>query len=49
MMDNAQFLVKDALVNGVYSDSLSTMARMHREQGNSRSADAYDGLARKVT
>jgi hypothetical protein len=49
MMDNGQFLVKDALVNGVYSDSLSTMARMHREQGNSRSADAYDGLARKVT
>ena len=49
MMESGQFLVKDALVNGVYADSLATMARMHRAQGNFRTADAYDGLAKKVT
>ena len=49
MIDSGRFRVKDALVNGVYADSLATMARMHRAQGNFRSADAYDGLASKVT
>ena len=49
LMEKARFRVKDALVNGVYADSLSTMARMHRTQGNVRSADAYDALAGRVT
>jgi hypothetical protein len=49
MLSKRRFYVKEALVNGVYADSLATMARMHRSQGNSRSAVAYDAMAAKVT
>ena len=49
MLSRHRFYVKEALVNGLYADSLATMARMHRAQGNSRSAAAYDVMSAKVT
>lgn len=49
MLGKHRFYVKEALVNGLYADSLATMARMHRIQGNNHSAAAYDAMAAKVT
>lgn len=49
MLRSGRFHVKDALVNGLYADSLATMSRMHRTQGNVREADAYAALAEGVT
>jgi hypothetical protein len=49
MLSRRRFYVKDALVNGLYAESLATMARMHHSQGNNQSAAAYDAMAAKVT
>jgi hypothetical protein len=49
MLSKHRFYVKEALVNGLYADSLATMARMHRAQGNNQSSAAYDAMAGKVT
>ena len=49
MLKQGRFRVKDAMANGLYADSLATMARLHRAQGNPRVAEAYDSLAARVT
>ena len=49
MLDAGHFHVKDSMVNALYADSLATMARLHRRQGNDQSAAAYAGLASHVT
>lgn len=41
LMDGNGFQVKDVLVNALYADSLSTMARLHRAQGRINVANAY--------
>ena len=49
MLSKKRFYVKESLVNGLYADSLATMSRMHRAQGNNHSALAYEAMAAKVT
>lgn len=49
MLRRARFYVKESLVNGLYSDSLATMARLHRNVGNAESAATYDAMAAHVT
>jgi len=49
MLSKANFYVKDAMVNGLYADSLATMARMHKAQGNMEFAQMYAARAELVT
>lgn len=48
MLRAGRFYVKDALVNALYVDSLATMARLHRQQGNISAADVYARLSAVV-
>lgn len=48
MLRAGHFYVKDVLVNVLYADSLETMSRLHRKQGNAATANAYAGLSTKV-
>ena len=49
LIRSGRFVVKDAVVNALYADSLATMARLHRAQASGRIADAYAERARVVT
>ena len=48
LLKSGRFRVKDALVNALYADSLSTMARLHRRHGNQQAADAYAAKAQEL-
>ena len=45
LMKSGSFRVKDALVNALYADSLATMARLHRQQGQLEVANLYSTQA----
>ena len=49
MLQAGYFLVKDALVNALYADSLATMAGLHRRYGEPEMANAYATRAGVVT
>jgi hypothetical protein len=48
LVKSSTFRVKDSLVNALYADSLATMARLHRHQGEGEMANAYSNLASVV-
>ena len=48
LVKSGPFRVKDALVNALYADSLSTMARLHRRHGNQLAANAYTAQTQQV-
>jgi glycogen debranching enzyme len=49
IIEKGRFRFKESLVNGLYVDSLETMARLHRTHGNFKSAEGYKALATRVT
>jgi hypothetical protein len=49
MLHRAGFYVKESLVNGLYADSLATMARLHKAFGSLESAATYASMAAHVT
>jgi hypothetical protein len=49
MLQRARFYVKESLVNGLYADSLATMARLHKAFGSLESAATYESMAAHVT
>ena len=49
LLGSGRFVVKDALVNALYAESLATMSRLYREHGERDVANAYATRAGVVT
>ena len=48
LINSGPFRIKNAMVNALYIDSLSTMSRMHRRHGNQQVASAYAAKAAQI-